>query len=194
MNWRDYVRPLLTGLVALGIVVLIIVLIVKLFTGHGGTPANQLDLGTYANTPAEVTLLIDEPTKLDQEHHQVKITVSATQNEIDIMQGYEGSIIDSRTYPNNSVAFSSFLQALKQANFAKNSNDKSKTDYRGFCPLGDRYVFTFNDGTTDKFTNWVTSCGQGTYKGNRSLTLTLFRRQIAVHDFDQLTRNVTLNF
>lgn len=192
MNWRDYVRPLLTVLVGLGIFILIIVLIVKLFSGGKSTPQNQFDVGKYADTAATATLLVDAPTNLDQEHYQVKITVSQNQNEIDVMQGYQGTIVDSRTYPNNSVAFGAFLQSLKLVNFAKGSSDK--LDYRGYCPNGDRYVLTFNDGTTDRVNYWTTSCGQGTYKGNRPETLELFKRQIAVQDFFHLTNKVTLGF
>ena len=192
MNWRDYVRPLLTVLVGLGIFILIIVLIVKLFSGGKSAPQSQLDVGKYADTAATATLLIDAPTNLDQEHYQVKITVSQTQNEIDVMQGYQGNIVDARTYPNNSEAFAAFLQSLKLVNFAKGSPDK--IDYRGYCPNGDRYVLTFNDGTTDRFSYWTTSCGQGTYKGNRPETLELFKRQIAEQDFFHLTDKVTLGF
>lgn len=190
MNWRDYLRPVLAGLVGLGIVVVVIVLIVKLFTGHGA-PSTQIDIGQYANTPATVTLLADGPTNVDQDHRQIKITVSQTQNEIDIIQGYEGNVMSSNTYPSNSVAFGTFLQSLKLLNFAQGNNDKSLSDYRGYCPTGDRYVFTFNDGQTDRFTYWTTSCGgQGTYKGNRDATLDLFRQQIPQTDYGNLTQNV----
>jgi hypothetical protein len=194
MNWRDVARPLLTVLVGIGIVVLIVVLIVKLMGGGSAQPDNTLDIGKYANTAATATLLIDSPTNLDQEHRQVKITVSQTQNTLDIMSGYQGNVIDSRTYENNSAAFGAFLQSLKLANFAK-GNSKSTVDYRGYCPNGDRYVLTFNDGQTDKFTYWATSCsGQGTYKGAKGATLQLFRRQIAEKDFNQLTGPISIGF
>ena len=188
-------RPLLTVLVGIGIVVLIIVLIVKLMGGNSPQPDTTLDVSKYANSAATATLLIDSPTNLNQEHHQVKITVSQTLNTLDIMQGYQGSVTDSRTYENNSTAFGAFLQSLKLMGFAKGNNDKTLADYRGYCPNGDRYVLTFNDGQTDKFTYWTTSCShQGTYKGNRGGTLELFRRQIAQKDFDRLAGSVSLGF
>jgi hypothetical protein len=118
--------------------------------------------------------------------------ISGTQNQIQLIQGYQGTVIDSRTYSNNSASYATFLQALKLANFTK-GDSKSTADYRGYCPEGDRYVYTFNDGYKDLFTYWSTSCGQGTFSGNRTLVRELFERQIPEKDFDHLTGSVPLN-
>jgi hypothetical protein len=192
METRSTLRTIIAALVGIGIVILFIVLMFKLFNRQNGPTTPVINLGAYSDTASEVKLLIDEPTKVDQDHHQVRITVSATQNQIEIIQGYQGSVIDSRTYSNNPAAYASFLQALKLANFTK-GDSKSTADYRGYCPLGDRYIYTFNDGYKELFTYWTTSCGQGTYGGNRSLTRTLFQRQIPDQDFGKLTNSITLN-
>lgn len=194
MDIRNFIRPIITGLVGLGVVVLIIVLFVKLFSGGGGTPSTQVDVGKYADTAATATLLIDGPTNIDQDHRQVKITVSQTTNEIDIIQGYQGVIINTQSYPNNSAAYGAFLQSLKLLNFSKGNNDKNAADYRGYCPTGERYAYTFNDGNTDLFNFWSTSCRQGTFKGNALGVLNLFRAQIPRKDFDRLTSGIPLGF
>ena len=192
METRSTLRTIIAVLVGIGIVVVFIVLMFKLFT-RGGSPASPtINLGAYSSTSSTATLLIDAPTNINQEHRQVRITVSNTQNKIEIIEGYENHVLDSKTYSNNTAAYSTFLQALKLANFAK-GDSKSKVDYRGYCPLGDRYVYTFNDGYKDLFQYWATSCGQGTYHGNRSLTRTLFQRQIPQKDFEQLTGNIPLS-
>ncbi len=194
MEARDYIRPIIAGLVGIGIVVLVIVFLVKLFSGGGSKPAPLVDVGKYTNTAATVTLLVDGPTKVDQDHRQVKITISQTTNEIDVMQGYEGTVVDTRTYPNNSAAFGVFLQSLKLMNFSKGNSSADLKDYRGYCPNGDRYSFTFNDGSSDLFSYWATSCNQGTFKGSRTGTLSLFRQQIPQKDFNPLTNAIPLGF
>lgn len=195
MDIRNYIRPIIAGLVGLGLIIVVIVLFVRLFSGGGATTAKQIDLAGYSNTAATVTLLVDSTTNIDQDHRQVKITITQTQNELDVLQGYEGNVISSRTYPNNSAAFGTFLQTLKLQNFAKGNSASDLKDYRGYCPTGERYVFTFNDGSKNLFSYWATSCsGQGTYKGSKAGVLGQFRRQIPEHDFDMLTGPIPLGF
>jgi hypothetical protein len=190
MDVRSITRTILAALVGLGIVIVFIVLMVKAFTGHGGSPTNQIDLSKYGYTMAQATLTIDAPTNTDQDHRQVKITVGATQNEIDIIQGYQGNVIASQTYANNSPAFAAFLESLKLLNFSKGSS--SKADYRGYCPTGERYLYAFNDGQNDLFSYWSTSCGQGTFGGDRVQTRRLFERQVPEADFDKLAGDIPL--
>lgn len=192
MDARSLLRNIIAALLVIGVVLLFIVLVVKMFSGHGGPTSPAINLGSYSDTNSEAVLLIDSPTNIDQDHHQVRITVSATQNEIEIIQGYQGTVTDSRTYASNGPAYAAFLQALKLANFTK-GDTKSNVDYRGYCPTGDRYVYKFNDGYKDLFTYWSTSCGQGTYGGNRPLTRQLFERQIPDSDFNELTSAVPLS-
>jgi hypothetical protein len=193
MESRDVIRPILVGLVGIGLVVLVIVLIVKAIAGSPSAPTSQIDITKYASTPnSSVTLLIDGPTDIDQDHRQVRITVSGTQNEIDILQGYQGTVMDHQTYSNNSASFAAFLQTLKLLNFSKGS--LSTVDYRGYCPTGERYLYTFNNGENNLFTYWSTSCGgQGTFEGNAANVLQQFEQQIPQADFNQLTNNIPLS-
>lgn len=192
MEARNFIRPILAGLVGIGLIVLVIVLIVKAFTGTASAPTSQTNITSYANTPgASVSVLIDAPTGIDQDHRQVKISVSATQNEIDIIQGYQGTVINSMTYPNNTASFSVFLQTLNLLNFSKGRVGPS--NYQGYCPTGDRYVYDFNNGTNNVFSYWSTSCGgQGTFQGNASQVLQQFSLQIPTTDFNQLTGSIPL--
>jgi hypothetical protein len=196
MDLRDRLRPIITILVGIGVVILLIVVIVKLFSGGGGKTARTIDLTKYSDTASVASVLIDDPTQIDQAHSQVKITVSQTQNEIDIIQGYQGNVTQSRTYPSNSSAYGAFLASLQLMGFTKASVlVDTQQDYRGFCPTGERYVFTFNDGSREVINTWAVSCGsQGTYRGNKSATLDLFSRQIPEHDFETLTSNIPLGF
>jgi hypothetical protein len=190
MDMRSGIRNVIVALVGLGVVVLVIVLLVKAIFGGGSPAAPTVDVGTYANTGATATLLVDDPTNIDQDHRQVKITVGNNQTEIDIIQGYQGHVIDSRTYSSNPAAFGAFLQSLKLLNFSKGSTNP--TDYRGYCPTGDRYVYSFDGGDGKHFSYWSTSCNQGTFGGNRPAVRALFYAQIPGPDFDQLTGSIPL--
>lgn len=193
MESSNLLRPLLAMLVGIGLVVLVAVLLIKAFSGGPSSPTSQIDITKYSGVASSATLLVDAPTMLDQDHRQVKITVSGTENEIDILKGYQGTVLQSKTYADNTTAYSTFLQTLKLMNFSKGK--VSSVDYRGYCPTGDRYLLTFNDGNKDLFTYWATSCGgQGTYEGELSPVLQQFQRQIQENDFDQLTSSIPLNF
>jgi hypothetical protein len=196
MEGRSLLRIILTGLVGLAIVVLIIVLIGKIFGGGGSAPKAPVDITRYEDTASSVTLFVDgAPTQVDQDHRQVRITVSNSQNQIEVMSGYQGNLISSTTYSSNSTAYGVFLQSLKHMNFSKGLDSKALADYRGYCPFGNRYIFTFNDGNVNRFQYWATSCGTtGTYQGQLKNTLHLIKLQIPQSDFSKLTAGVSVGF
>lgn len=192
MDIRSYIRPIIAGLVGLGIVILVIVLLVRLFSGPHGTPAPKIDITSYANTGASATLVLQGPNVVDQDYREVKITVGRDTNEIDLIQGYEGHVIKSQMYPSNSTAFSAFLQSLDLLGFSKGTT-KDLGDYRGYCPFGSRYLYKFNNGTSDVFNYWSTSCGgQSTFKGSAPSVRRLFVAQIPTTDIDDFLNNTRI--
>jgi hypothetical protein len=185
MDIRSAIRPILAGLVGLGVVALFIIVFVKLLTGHGAAPVKQIDISQYSGTSAVASLLIDSPTVIDQDHYQLQINVSATRNEIKVINGYQNTVVSDNTYPSNSPAFATFLLSIKMLNFAKGTT--STLDYRGYCPTGDRYLYSFNDGQSDLFKFWSTSCGRvGTFLGSPQPVRQLFERQIPADDLDKI--------
>jgi hypothetical protein len=193
MESRDYIRPFLALLVGIGLIVLVIILLIKAFTGAPSAPTSNINVTNHDNTTSSATLLVDAPTGIDQDHRQVKITVSGTSNEIDIIQGYQGKVMDTQSYSNNTAAYGAFLQTLQLLNFSKGK--VSSASYEGYCPSGDRYVFTFSNGNGNLFSYWATSCGgQGTYSGQVGGTLQQFMNQIPSADFTQLTNDIDINF
>lgn len=194
MDFRNYIRPIIAGLVGLGIVILILVLLIRLLTGHHGTPIGQIDVTGYANTQAEATLVMQGPIVVDQDYREIKIIVGRDSNEIDLIQGYEGHVIKSQTYPSNSSAFSAFLQAEQLEGYSKGTS-KKLGNYQGYCPFGSRYIYTFNDGNSDVFNYWSTSCGgQGTFKGIPANVRNLFIAQIPESDFDDIANATGIIF
>lgn len=179
----------LTGiLITIGLIVLVFVVILK----SGGGPKQQpFNLNGYASTNAIAQLTIDGPIDADQQHQAVQVGVSSTGTTFEILHGYQGSVQTNKVFGNNQASFAVFLHALNLLGFSEGNRAQSLRDDRGYCPSGDRYVFELIDNGNDVFRYWATSCGgQGSFKGDVSDTLALFRAQVP--NYDTLTENVTL--
>jgi len=162
---------------------------------HGGSkpkvPVTHKTLDSYAVTDAQATLTIDGPINADQNHQGVKITVARDNVTFEQLQGYQGSVTNMQTFPNNVDAYTSFLLALAHAGFTQGNSSASLKDERGYCPLADRYIFEFQQDGQELERYWTTSCGSPkTYLGNTELTLTLFQAQVP--GYDNLTQNISL--
>jgi hypothetical protein len=176
-------------LIAIGLLVLIFVIIFKSI--GSGPKQQQIDLNSYANTSAVAQLTIDGPINADQTHRQVQITVGNTNTQFQILQGYQGHVLTSKTFNNNEPAFAVFLHALNIVGFTKGNPDPKFSDERGYCAIGDRYVFELAQGNDTIERYWATSCGgQGTYQGNPQATLDLFQKQVP--NYDELTGDLFL--
>jgi hypothetical protein len=188
-----YARQILAVLVTLGIIVLLFVLIARGFRANNSqATVKETSLVSYAGTDSVAQLYIDAPIVLDQDHRTVKISVSREQTEVEIIQGYEGTVVQQEVFPNNTAAYAVFLQALNHLNFAKGNTDPAQADERGYCPAGNRYIYQFVNGDKTLLRYWSTSCGQGTFGGDRPAVRDLFRQQIPPKIFDQLTRSIPL--
>lgn len=180
-------------LVAIGLIILIIVL---LFGGSGDSsktkvPATSKTLDSYANTDAEASMLIDGPVNSDQNHRSVKITVGQNSVVYQEFGGYDGQVIQQKMYHNTRTSYATFLRALDLVGFTRGSTDTKLSDERGRCPLGERSVFEFKQGSHSFERLWVTTCGGAkTYLGNTSATMTLFKQQVP----DYTTLNSDLGF
>lgn len=175
-------------LIFIGLIVLVFVIFL---TGGSGTPKKTPpSLSTYANTSTVMQLTIDGPVTADQTHREVQVIVGQSETDINIIQGYQGTVLNHVSYPSNENAYNVFLHAIDLAGFTK-TRKTSNTDDTGVCPLGDRYIFQVINGATDLQRTWNTSCGgQGTFGGSTSLILTLFKAQIP--DYDMLTENLAI--
>lgn len=171
-------------------VVLIILLIVLLVTG--GSPKTQVPnssktLASYSNDPsAVVRLTVDGPITSPQDHHATRISVSRDSTTFEQLVGYNGQITTTQTYPNTQTSYLSFLRAIEIAGFTKGNTSASLKNDRGFCALGSRYIFEFEDNGKQLERFWSSSCGHvKSFQGNAPLNLSLFRKQVP--DYDKLT-------
>jgi len=174
-------------LIAIGLLILIFVII---FKSIGSGPKQQvINLNSYASTSAVAQLTIDGPINADQIHEQVQITVGNTNTQFQIINGYQGRVVTSKTFDSNQPAFAEFLHALNLAGFTKGNSDPRLSDPRGYCPDGERYTFALAQGSDTIEKYWATSCGgQGTFGGNTAQILDLFQNQVP--KYDELTANL----
>lgn len=176
-------RYFLGFLIIIGLIVLVFVLVLKAFSGGGskGGPAPK-PLINYANTATTMQLTIDGPENANQTHEAIQINVGETQAQLNVLQGYEGNVTNTQSFPNNQSAYAVFLRALDMAGYTK-GNSNASSDYRGYCPFGQRYIYKIIDATgktTQQY--WSTSCGgQGTFKGSVGTVNKLFKLQIPTY-------------
>jgi len=176
-------------------IVLIIILIVVIMHGGNGTktkvPTTSKTLDSYSSTDATVRMTIDGPVTSNQQHRQIQITVGKSDTTYQEIQSYDGTVTNSHTYANSQAAYGVFLRSLSYAGFTKGNTSSSLADERGYCPLGNRYIFELiqNGKNIERF--WATSCGNPrSYGGNVPLTLKLFEDQVP--DYTTVRQNVIL--
>ena len=179
-------------LVTIGLVVLVVILIMRGLSG-GPKPAVQAPLSDYASTSSTVQLTVAGPIVGDKQFQSYKIVVARDQTTIQTRQGYEGSIIDQRTYSNNQESYFNFLRALDFAGFKKGDTKSPNKDERGACADGDRFVVQIKNGDSDVQRFWTATCrGMGNFKGNIAGVRHLFDSQIPPVDLAKLTNSLNL--
>lgn len=177
-------------LAAVALIVVVFILIVRGF-GGGGKPPVQTELIDYAKTQTVVRMTVEGRVNLDAEHRLVRVTVGRDSNVINLIQGYEGHVIQTQTYDSNENAYATFLRALQLKGYTKGNDDPDRQDSRGVCPTGKVYTFEIITGSSPVQRFWTTSCGGGTFKGEASVIRQLFRAQIP--DYSKIIRGTGLN-
>ncbi|HVC36717.1 MAG TPA: hypothetical protein VNE40_04745 [Candidatus Dormibacteraeota bacterium] len=176
-------------LVAIGLILLVIVLIIS---GGNHKPLAQVPVTSYANSTTETRLTIDGPLNDPADHRQIEITVGRDQTIFNILTGYDGSVLSTESYPMTENAYGAFLQALQLLKYNQGNTAPALQDERGYCPLGDRYIFEIVNADGKKIEHfWSTSCGgAATFKGQSSEVVQIFEAQVP--SYDQLTADINL--
>lgn len=183
-------RYFIAFLVTLGLILSLFFLLFH-SSGKPKVPLTTKTLGSYASTDAQVALTIDGPVNADQNHQAVRITVSRDDVTFEQIQGYQNTVVNLQNYANNQDAYVNFLLALAHAGFTKGDANPNHSDERGYCPLGDRYIFELKQDNNDLERYWTSSCGgPKTYLGNTGLTLALFQAQVP--NYRDLAQNAKL--
>ncbi len=164
--------------VVLVVAVLVIALLLVFRSGSSKPPTTPM--ASYANNPtAQVSMLIDGPVNAPSLHNQVQVVINNTSTTFNVFQGYDSELKANRTFPMSEAAFHVFLRSLEYANYNSGSNNPALSQASGYCPTGDRYIFSFSVNGVQKQRYWATSCGgTQTYGGNLNLTIQLFQAQV----------------
>lgn len=166
-------------------IILIIFAFVLIFRGgdEESVPTDR-NLLKYANSSTVMQYTIKGPVQALENHHEIRISVAADQRMVEVLQGYDGRVVQRKTFGNDQAAYSEFLRALQVANFTRGSDNVNLRDERGICPTGNRYIYEIIESgqTTQRY--WSTSCSQsqGTFLGQKPLVRTLFKQQIPEYD------------
>jgi hypothetical protein len=183
-------RYILGFLATIGLIILILILLLR-GGGDSASAPKALNLADYARSDSAAHLVIDGPVVADQNHQQVKIDVDANEVSFTLQNGYDGDVVIQQTYPNNQNAYTNFLLALQHQGFTTGNTDPTMKDERGYCPLGQRKIYSFTDGSDQLMRYWSTGCNVKTFKGNSDAVTTLFRRQVP--DYSKFISQSKLN-
>jgi hypothetical protein len=126
--------------------------------------------------------------------YSFRITVGRDQRVIDVYQGYNDVLVNSKSYENNHNAYDAFLRGINSLGFL--AEQKAQVaDERNACPLGKHYTYELADtgnSKTDKKL-WSVTCGIPVGSAATKVGPTirgLFQQQIP--DFNMLTQNTGL--
>jgi hypothetical protein len=138
-------------------------------------------MAAYANSPTvQVAMLVDGPVNAPSLHNQVLVTVTNSVTTFKVFGGYNDRVIKEKSFPMTEAAFHVFLRSLEYANFNKGQSSSNLSEASGYCPTGDRYIFTYNRNGKQIERYWITDCNGDpyTFDGNLSLTEQLFVNQV----------------
>ncbi len=185
----------------LGVIAVVVILIVSIIlianrgdnasAPAGIEPDNTVNLLDFADRVGTVEFTQKGRITAADEYREIRITVGRVERTIDVIQGYDGEVIERKVYPNTEAAYASFVEGLARVGFAT-EQEAAYEDKAGVCPLGKRFDYALKDGTQSIVSLWSTSCSRrdGTFGGNQSSVRTLFTNQIP--EYRQVARGVRL--
>ncbi|HUD06153.1 MAG TPA: hypothetical protein VMR18_04550 [Candidatus Saccharimonadales bacterium] len=178
-------------LIAIGLIVLVFVLILKSFGSHNTSPNIPQPLTSYSSTNTQVEMTITGPIVNDQNYQSVQVIVGQSQAQINVLQGYLGTVTTTKSYPNNQTAYLYFLSALENAGYTDGTSNARPNSILGLCPFGEHYQLEVNKGSSTVQNYWADSCNDKaeTFKGNINSVIQLFTNQIP--EYSQITQNIT---
>ena len=144
----------------------------------------------FIDKTTQVSLTADGATVGVESHRAIRITIDNSSRTIDLISGYDDGVYETKTFPNNSSAFSAFLAAINTYGFSSENTNAAK-DERGVCPLGIRYVYEATYRSGDPLRSWGSSCkGVNRFIGQGPNIQQLFRNQIP--DYNKIVKGVNL--
>lgn len=165
-------------------IVLTLCILLLIVLNRGNTPRQAADrpviLSEQANASTSVRMTMQGRLVGETERRAVAITISDSERRLEVLSGFNETVIETKTFSNTAAGYETFLIALGQAGFSK-SRETSLSDERGACPMGRRFVYELlHDDDEHTFRTWDTTCsnGGGTFAGESRTIRNLFEAQI----------------
>ena len=143
------------------------------------TTKKAVVMSDFATTAAKVSYTVEGIVNGNEAHRAIRITIDKNSRMLEVIAGYQGTVIQTQSFANNSDAFKVFLAALQKQGFLVQRVKPTVTDILGQCAFGQKYIYnTF--GITDAPNYlWSASCPKiGTFNGSQPGVQLLFRNQI----------------
>jgi len=177
------------------VTVIIIIVLLAMSLGNVGKKSKpktaNTDLISYSTKNSSVRMVVDGPVTANETHNKVVVTVNRDKTVYEQINGYDGKVIKSESFDNNENSYTNFLSALQRASYMRGDKDPDHTNYRGYCSLNNRYIFSLSQDNKTIQQFWTTDCGSPkTYFGNFYLTYTLFQAQVP--NYSDLTSELNL--
>jgi hypothetical protein len=189
-------RPLyilIGALLVIASLVLVFVYVFKPGKTTTKTVTSAVVLADHANETNSVSYMVDGFTTSGEAHRAIKITITNQSRTLEVIGGYSGKVILSKTYTNDVASYKAFLAGLQTSGYIKQNAKYTSLAYEGRCPLGYRFVMN-TAGIKDAPTLlWTTSCSNkvGSFQGNLGSVKQLFKNQIP--DYQKLIKGVKLS-
>lgn len=168
------------------LITLFVLLIGALFVfGGNDAPSDAVSkpvLQDYAKGNTRVVMTTYGRLVGEDERRAIRISISATERRVDVLGGYNETVVSTKSFANTQAAYDNLLSGLSRAGFM---SEKSSTieDPRGVCPTGKRYEYKVTSDFKDVSSLWSNSCDKtGTLAGSRKQITTLFEAQIPEYD------------
>lgn len=146
-------------------------------------------LTDYITKDSEVSMVEDGRINGDDVHRSIRITVNRNMRTLEVIQGYQGKVITTQSYPNNQEAYDAFMHALAKTGFGK-SRKAAISNVDGVCANGRRYLYNVTESGDPISYTWTADCQKGTSPVLIGNVTSLFRRQIT--DYDRIANRVDL--
>lgn len=142
-----------------------------------------------------VMMTVRGPITADETFKTFLIYISPEERYMTAYEGYRGTVIDSKNYPNNTVAYEEFVYALNKAQMIDSKPLTSDSDdTRGVCARGKLTEFDLLTNGSSHYHLWTSTCkgSPGSLKASSQQLRDLFVKQIP--DASKLFKEAKINF
>ncbi len=172
-------------IIALTIIVGLVLLLNLIFGGNKNQSSNSSKAGKpqptaltdYTERDSKVIFTQDGRINSEQDHRSIRITVTKNSATLEVLQGYQGKVIQANAFANNTDSYRTFLRSIERFAFNK-KRTANVGDDQGVCPLSRRYISEIVESGQEKMRLWAADCQQGSSAGNTQQIAALFQQQI----------------